>query len=150
MNTLEDIYNFLQLDDLIATAGQPTEEEIALIAQAGFQVVINLALTRSDYALEDEAGSVKAHGMSYVHIPVLWGNPQRADLEVFFAMMDGCQGKKVFVHCAANMRVSAFMALYRILRLGWSRQEAFEALHQIWLPDGIWQTFIDQNLPSAP
>lgn len=150
VNSLENIYNYLQFSECIATAGQPSEEEIARIAQAGFQLVINLALTHSSYALEDEAGAVKAHGMSYVHIPVSWENPQRADLEIFFSVMDACQGKKIFIHCAANMRVSVFMALYRILKLGWTYQQAFEPVYQLWQPDETWQAFIDQNLQTAP
>ena len=143
---LEDIYNYLRLSDRLATSGQPSEEQIAEIAQAGFQVVINLALTGTDYALKDEAGSVGSHGMEYIHIPVLWQQPTRADLEAFFAAMDANPDKKVFVHCAANMRVSAFLALYRILRLGWEQEKAFEDVYRIWTPKEQWKSFIEEML----
>jgi hypothetical protein len=46
-HNIEDIINFLQLSDRLATAGQPTIELYPAIAAAGYQVVINLALTDS-------------------------------------------------------------------------------------------------------
>ena len=48
---LEDIFNYLQISDLIATSGQPTESQIAAIKEAGYQVLINLALERRSYCL---------------------------------------------------------------------------------------------------
>ena len=150
---LEDIFNFLQLSESLATAGQPSESQVAEIARQGFQVIINLGLTKTEYALEDEANLVKSLGMTYIHIPVLWDHPTRDDLETFFAVMDVYQSaidnhqhKCVFVHCAANMRVSVFIALYRALRLGWSWERAFQDVQRIWTPNEIWGEFIDEIL----
>ncbi|MEW5867744.1 MAG: protein tyrosine phosphatase family protein [Chloroflexota bacterium] len=143
---LTDIYNYLELDDWIATSGQPSEAQMAEIAVAGYQVMINLALASSDNSLPDEAATVRAHGMQYIHIPVIWTQPTVNDLHAFFVAMQQHQGQKLFVHCAANMRVSAFMALYRVKRLGWSRQEAFKDMHRIWEPQGVWWEFIEQVL----
>ena len=149
MNALDDIYNYLPLSDSLATSGQPSQEQFVEIAKAGFQVVINLGLSKADYALEDEAGLVKSLGMTYVHIPVLWEAPEKPDLESFFAVMEAHQAKHVYVHCAANMRVSTFVALYRILRLGWERDVAFRDVYKIWTPNERWQSFIEERLKSA-
>ncbi len=143
---LKEIYNYLSLSDSVATAGQPTEEQIAAIAENGYELVINLGLADTEYALDNEEAVVKALGMEYVHLPIIWERPTRHDLERFFDVMDSSQDKKVFIHCAANMRVSVFMALYRILRLGWSEEKAFEWVKQIWTPNNTWQTFIDEIL----
>ena len=143
---LEEIYNYRRLSDTLATSGQPNEEQLAEVAAAGFELVINLALTHTDYALEDEAGLVKSLGLSYVHIPVLWEEPAPIDLENFFAVMDANRDKRLYVHCAANMRVSAFVALYRIQRLGWPVEKAFADVYAIWQPNPTWQAFIDQAL----
>ena len=145
---LEDIYNYLKLSNMISTSGQPTEEQVSEIAQAGFQVIFNLGLTGTDYALPDEAATVKAHGMEYLHIPVQWQQPTLTDLEAFFSTMEANRERKVFIHCAANMRVSVFMALYRILRLDWSPEKAFQEVQCIWTPDQVWQAFIDQALQA--
>ena len=82
--------------------------------------------------------------MQYVHIPVSWENPQVEDALHFFSVMKADQNKKVFVHCAANMRVSAFMFLYRTLCQKMVPEEALQDLHRIWIPDQQWQAFIDQ------
>ena len=149
MSALDDIYNFLPLSNSLATSGQPSQEQMVEIAKAGFQVVINLGLSKADYALEDEAGLVKSLGMAYVHIPVLWEAPGKVDLESFFGVMETHCEKRVYVHCAANMRVSTFVALYRILRLGWERETAFRDVYRIWTPDERWQSFIKEMLQSA-
>lgn len=141
---LNDIYNYLQLTDNLATAGQPSEAQLADVAQAGFQLVINLARTGTDYSLPDEASTVLANGMEYIHIPVIWEAPTRSNLENFFAVIQANQDRKVFLHCAANMRVSAFVALYRILRLSWTREQAFADMQRIWIPEGRWQEFIEE------
>lgn len=143
---LREIYNFLSLSDTIATAGQPTEGQISAIAESGYDLVINLGLADAEYALDDEEAIVRAHGMQYIHLPVIWERPIALDLEGFIDVMEANKGKKIFVHCAANMRVSVFMALYRILRLGWSQEKAFEQVKRIWVPNATWQTFIDDIL----
>ena len=42
MNALTDIHNFLPLWGEVATSGQPTEEQLPAVTNAGFEVVINL------------------------------------------------------------------------------------------------------------
>ncbi len=142
---LNGIGNYLSLGR-IGTAGQPTAEQFAAIQAAGYRVVINLALPTSTNALPDEADRVTALGMTYVHIPVIWESPALQDLEGFFAAMERYREEKVFVHCALNMRVSAFIFLYRVIRLGVPPEEARGMLLQIWQPDEVWSRFIDQAL----
>jgi uncharacterized protein (TIGR01244 family) len=145
MNTLEHIRNFLRLDDRLATSGMPQPDDFAALRQAGFDVVINLALPTSDNALPNEGELVSAQGMTYVHIPVNFESPQPADFERFTRVMDACAGQRLFVHCAANMRVSAFVFLHR-LRLGADRAMAERDLTTIWQPDGVWRDFVNRGL----
>jgi hypothetical protein len=44
----------------------------------------------------------------------------------------------------ANFRVSAFVAVYAELRLGWTRARAEELVHLMWQPNGTWRAFIDR------
>jgi protein tyrosine phosphatase (PTP) superfamily phosphohydrolase (DUF442 family) len=145
-NQIEAIDNFLRLSDSIATAGQPTEAQFSLIKAGGYQVVINLALRESPNALLNEREVVEALGMQYVQIPVIWEMPTLADLDHFFTVMQANVDQSVFVHCAANKRVSVFMYLYRLLQLGISDVEAKKDLHQIWVPNEIWQMFMQQAI----
>ncbi|MFQ4145058.1 protein tyrosine phosphatase family protein [Chlorogloeopsis sp. ULAP02] len=141
---MENIYNFLQISEYIATSGQPTKEEFAFIQEAGYQLVVNLALPESPNALPDEKQIVESQGMEYVHIPVVWDKPNFENVKEFFRVMETNADKRVFVHCAANKRVSAFIYLYRRLHEGISDDEAKKDLHQIWTPNEIWQRFIEQ------
>jgi protein tyrosine phosphatase (PTP) superfamily phosphohydrolase (DUF442 family) len=140
---IADIVNFLQLSDRLATAGQPTIEQYPAIAAAGYQVVINLALTDSPSALVDEHTIARNLGLEYIHIPVIWTEPTLADFQEFMNIMDKYSAQKVFVHCAANKRVSVFLYLYRQLVEGIDELTARKDLARIWIPNPIWQDLID-------
>ena len=113
-NQIEAIYKFLRLSDSVGTAGQPNASQFTAIKDAGYRIVVNLAVPDSPQAVANERELVAAQGLEYVHIPVLWDNPQVENALRFFATMQANTGKKIFVHCIANMRVSAFMYLYRV------------------------------------
>ncbi|MCB8985184.1 MAG: protein tyrosine phosphatase family protein [Ardenticatenaceae bacterium] len=142
---LGNIYNFYPLNDRVASAGQPTAEEFTAVHQAGYQVIINLATTDSTQALLNERGIVAQLGLDYVHIPVIWNSPQRRDFEKFCQAMQAYDGRKIFVHCIANMRVSAFLYLYQ-RHLGLPNAAARQILDAIWQPNPTWQQFIDDIL----
>jgi uncharacterized protein (TIGR01244 family) len=143
---MEQILRFLVISDHLATAGQPTPEQFAAIGRAGYEVVINLAMPDSTNALPNEAGLVREQGVDYVHIPVVWEAPTQADLERFLAGMDRCEGRKVLVHCAMNLRVSCFVLLHRVLSQGVSLDEATDTMHRIWQPNEVWQAFLEHSL----
>lgn len=109
---LSEINNFYYLTDRIAASGQPSESQIQEIRDAGYEVVINLGLLGDpEYSLPDEKGTVEKLGMRYSHIPVQFDHPTTKDLDAFFQVMQENESRKVFVHCAMNYRVSAFMGL---------------------------------------
>lgn len=146
-STLESITRYLPVSEALASAGQPSEAQLAAVAAAGFQVVVNLALHDDPrYSLKDEAATVAALGMEYVHIPVPFTSPAMADLTAFFCAMDAAGDRRVFVHCAHNKRVPVFIALYRIVRLGWSESTALAEMREVWQPDPSWERFIAQAL----
>lgn len=60
--------------------------------------------------------------------------------------MDVFQGTPLWVHCALNMRVSAFVYLFRRLRLNESDTEARRVMDLVWTPDEVWSTFIAEAL----
>jgi protein tyrosine phosphatase (PTP) superfamily phosphohydrolase (DUF442 family) len=139
---VEDIRNFVPLSAALATGGQPTEEQVQELAATGYEVVINLGLLDPRYCLPDEAGLVKSLGLVYHHIPVEFQVPTRHDLQQFFAAMEAWAGKRVFVHCAANYRVSSFVALYGEAKLGWSREQAEAYVKRVWEPNEVWTEFM--------
>jgi protein tyrosine phosphatase (PTP) superfamily phosphohydrolase (DUF442 family) len=141
------IYNYRQVSAELATSGQPKEDQLAAISEAGYEVVINLGLHDDPrYSLPDETKTVNALRMEYVHIPVKFDAPTRADLLAFFDAMARNQDRKVWVHCGANMRVTAFVGLYRVLRQSWQAGPAFELMDSVWKPDKVWASFIKERM----
>ena len=139
---IAQIRNFRRLGQATATGGQPTQHQLALLAHSGVEVVINLGLANAEYSLADEKGDVESLGLTYVHIPVLFQERTSADLDQFIETLSRHHDRTLFIHCAQNKRVSAFMALYRILHLGWPRDRAMADLYQVWRPDTVWRRFI--------
>lgn len=148
---LENITAYLRISDNLATAGQVAYDQIELLKESGFDVVINLA--PADESRNSLEGFLVAQqGMSYVQIPVSWDEPSPRDLKLFFDVMEANRDRKVFVHCFANMRVSAFVYLYRTLHEGVSEEEAVADLHKIWDPSSRsqWANFIEASKTNPP
>ena len=140
---LAAITNYVKISDHLSTSGQIAYDQIEAIKEAGFEVVINLAPARDD-ANGLEGFLVVEQGMSYVHIPVSWQEPSQRDLQLFFDVMKANHDRKVFVHCFANMRVSAFVYLYRTLHQNITPEQARIDLEKIWKPEALkqWDAFI--------
>jgi len=139
---LESIKAFVGVDAALATAGQPNVAELGEVAASGFEVVVNLGLLDPRYCLADEAGTVRTLGLEYHHVPVEFGAPTVEDFLQFRAVMQASRGKRTFVHCAANYRVSCFVALYGEAELGWSRAEADAHVARVWAPNETWLAFL--------
>jgi protein tyrosine phosphatase (PTP) superfamily phosphohydrolase (DUF442 family) len=146
---LTGILHFRAISPRLGTAGQPTAAQFAMIREAGYEVVVNLALPTSDNALVNEGSLVTGLGMAYVHIPVDFARPTAADFEAFAGVLDAFRSRRIFVHCAMNMRVSAFVFLYRVLRGEATRGEAWHDLKAIWEPDPTWARFIEELLSAG-
>ena len=145
-NKLEDIFNFLELSPSIATAGQPTESQLLSIKAAGYRSMINLAPGTHENALANERELVKSLGMEYIHIPVKFDQPTIADFDRFCEVVRSHEDRSIFIHCAANLRVSSFMYLYRRIYTGVSQEVAQLEMAKLWVPNPVWQEFIDRTV----
>ena len=76
---LADIRNYKEYTPTFASAGQPDEEQLQAVRDAGFGQVIYIAMSNSRSALAGEDAIVKELGMDYVHVPVIWDAPSTAD-----------------------------------------------------------------------
>jgi protein tyrosine phosphatase (PTP) superfamily phosphohydrolase (DUF442 family) len=144
--SLEDIQGFLQIAPGLSTAGQPTAEQFPLLQAEGVDLVINLAAPGSPDFLPNEAALVHSLGMGYLAIPVDWNHPSQANLDSFFAAMDANRGRRIFVHCARNMRVSCFVYVYRVLILSEDVVRCRADLEKIWQPNETWTAFMQDAL----
>jgi protein tyrosine phosphatase (PTP) superfamily phosphohydrolase (DUF442 family) len=143
------IKGFVALSDSLGTAGQPTEAEFAEVAAAGYELVVNLALPTSEGALPDEKAVVERHGLSYLPLPIDFQAPKVETAMRLFRVLDENRGRRLFVHCAANMRVSALVYAYRVARGDMSRDEAAADLARVWEPNPTWTKYIEEVIAAA-
>jgi len=143
-----DAPNARPVFDNLWTSGQLSQADIQRLPEFGIEAVVNLALPTASNALPGEAEMVTGQGIAFVQIPVPWEKPEPRHLQQFFGVLDTFAGRKVWVHCAKNFRVSAFVYLYRRLRLGEGHEAALHPLRTVWQPNPIWQAFIEQSLAN--
>ena len=143
---MKDILNYIKINELISTSGQPKIEELELIANEGFEVVINLAVPTTSNALENEDKIVSSLNMSYIHIPVDFENPRISDLKLFLNILQALGANKVWIHCAKNYRVSAFMYVYHKYILHTPFEEIDLSIFEKWQPSLVWQELMKVQL----
>lgn len=139
-----DAVNTYQVSSRLWSSGQLSVRDIGQLPGLGVAAVVNLALPTSPDALPDEAALVTELGLSYVQIPVVWQAPRPAQFVEFARVMRVYDDRVVWVHCAKNMRVSAFLYLYRKLVLGEDDAAARFPMTAVWEPDPVWRAFIDR------
>ncbi len=147
---MKDIYHYQLLDENLSSSGMPTAGQMKEVAEAGVQLVVNLAPPDSPNAISDEAQLVNSLGMEYINIPVTWRAPETEALTRFMDEMEAHAGRKILVHCEANYRASAFIMLYRVLRLGWNKADAIPVMEKMWNPEDfpVWESFINHQLAN--
>ena len=144
MASLNEITNYVRMADDIGSSGQPSREQFGAIAEAGFGVVVNLALPTSDHAVAEEGSIVTGLGMRFVHIPVDFTAPTLDDLRQFIGVMEAFRGSKIWVHCVVNMRVSAFLYHYLGKVRGLPEAQCRSPVLEKWAPqmDEVWKAFL--------
>ena len=143
---MNKILNYVKINELISTSGQPKIEELESIANEGFEVVINLAVLVTSNALENEDKIVSSLNMSYIHIPVDFENPKLSDLKLFLNILQALGANKVWIHCAKNYRVSAFMYVYHKYILHTPFEQIDLSIFDKWQPSLVWQELMKVQL----
>ena len=123
----------MKLNEQITVGGQPTEEQLAELKQAGFKTVINLRTEGEEnqpLSPEAEAGKVQAQGMEYRHLPV---SPQAMGPELVDRFRHELEQlpAPVFVHCASGMRAGAFSMMHLATQAGWSGDDTLRKAEQM-------------------
>lgn len=71
MLATKNIQDYYQINHRLASSGQPTPEQFAAIADAEYQIIVNLATSSSTNALLNQGAIVTDLGMIYLQIPVI-------------------------------------------------------------------------------
>ena len=139
---LAEIVNFRQYSPTFASAGQPSREQFATIAEHGFERIVYIAFTNNQNALTDADQVIKGLGMEYMQVPVDFDNPLPADFYAFADSMQRNTDKKTLLHCQVNARATAFSFLYRVIYESVPIAEAKEDMNTVWQPNEVWRDFI--------
>ena len=97
-------------DVRFVSSGQPDEEVLETIAEAGFSVVVDFRSVNENRGF-DEQKVVEQLGMVYANVPI--GSPSDVTFDnaaVLKQILDENEGR-VFLHCASGNRVGAIYAL---------------------------------------
>ena len=143
---MNEILSYIKINELISTSGQPTPQQFEDIVKEDFEVVINLALHNASNAIENEDKVVTGLGMAYFHIPVDFDNPKLSDLKLFLNLLQSLGANKVWVHCALNYRVTAFMYVYHKYILNTPFNEIDISMFEEWSPSIKWQEIMKIEL----
>ena len=143
---MNKILNYIKINELISTSGQPNIEELKHIANEGFEVIINLGLQSSSNALENENKIVTDLNMTYIHIPVNFENPKLSDLKLFLTILQSLEANKVWIHCSKNYRVSAFMYVYHKYILHTPFEQIDLSIFEDWQPNLAWQELMKVSI----
>jgi protein tyrosine phosphatase (PTP) superfamily phosphohydrolase (DUF442 family) len=142
VNSVAEILNYREYSPLFASAGQPTEEQLQAVRDAGFERVIYIAFSNNQNALPNEDLIVKGLGMDYLHIPVDWNNPTKRDFYAFADAMQREPERKTLLHCQVNARATAFSFLYRVIHEDVPVAQAKQDMNSVWQPNETWKNLI--------
>lgn len=117
------IRNFVRVNKDFCTGGQPRLEHLKQLKDEGVKAIINLRPTTEHRAAEEEA-KAKELGLRYFNIPVVFGDPKDEQATEFLKATDDPANRPAFIHCASAIRVGAFWMIRRVLRDGWTIDDA--------------------------
>ena len=146
---LSEICNYYKVPNLFDTSGQPNEQELRLLAKVGYQVIINLSiksiLNGKNINEKDLLDSLK---VEYIHLPVDYNNPTDEDFKKFILYLHKYKNKKLWIHCEAKHRVSAFIYRYRRDVLNLPHEMIIRDMETIWTPNEVWKKFLQLSNES--
>lgn len=128
--TSSSIKNFLRINEVYCTGGQPTMAELEKLKQEGVRAVINLRRP-GEYNAEEEAAKTRQLGLRYINIPVDGSDPKDAQVEEFLKATDDPRNRPAFIHCTTANRVGAFWMIRRVLRDGWPVEKAEDEARKV-------------------
>src|SRR5829696_1595929 len=126
------IRNFLRVNREFCTGGQPRNEHLAKLKEEGVKAIINLRQP-GEHRAEEERAEAERLGLRYFNIPVAFGEPKEEQATEFLKLTDDPANRPAFVHCTGAIRVGAFWIIRRVLRDGWTIEEAEQEAEKIGL-----------------
>jgi protein tyrosine phosphatase (PTP) superfamily phosphohydrolase (DUF442 family) len=129
---LSSIRNFLRVSTDVCTGGQPRPEHFAALRADGVKAVLNLR-TPGEHRADEEEAAVKAAGMTYFSVPVVYTAPTFESVDAFLRITDDPRNRPIFIHCTAAIRVGAYWLIRRVVRDNWTWDAALAEARKVGL-----------------
>jgi protein tyrosine phosphatase (PTP) superfamily phosphohydrolase (DUF442 family) len=126
------IRNFLRVNKEFCTGGQPRNEHLAKLKEEGVKAVINLRQP-GEHRAEEEKAEAERLGLRYFNIPVAFAEPKEEQATEFLRLTDDEANRPAFIHCTGAIRVGAFWMIRRVLRDGWTIEDAEKEAEKVGL-----------------
>lgn len=97
----------------VMAAGQPTGEQLQLLAEEGYKTVIDLRPAEEPHGF-DEPEAARQNGLTYVNIPVDLQTLDQTTIDKFLETMRKAE-RPVLLHCATSNRVGALYYAWLVL-----------------------------------
>ena len=137
INTIQ-INKFFQYSANLAAGGQPTAEQLKNLKENGFEVIVNISTSSAKNAIHNEVEIVENLKMDYVHFPVDCSNLRDIHYLTVSSILKTFESKKVFIHCAGNIKTSNLIHMYNVLEKKMDENESLQTLLKIQQPEEKW------------
>jgi uncharacterized protein (TIGR01244 family) len=128
------IRNFTRVDATVACAGATDPSAMAELKRQGFAAVINLRLADEKGAdLDASRAAAEAAGLRWLHIPFNHRAPDPSAVDAFLAALTDPANSPVLIHCGSGERAATMWMIKRVLRDGWSVEDALKEAQAIGL-----------------
>jgi protein tyrosine phosphatase (PTP) superfamily phosphohydrolase (DUF442 family) len=97
----------------IMAAGQPTGEQLQLLAEEGYHAVIDLRPPAEPHGF-DEPEAAKENGLAYINIPVTTATLDQATIDRFLGAMRKIEVPAI-IHCGSPNRVGGLLYAWLVL-----------------------------------
>ncbi len=122
---VEGAPNLHRVSDLLYRCAQPTAPGFKELEKLGIRTVVNLRSEHSDRNM------LAGTNLKYYEIPSRATQVQEADLLKFLQIVTNPEEGPYLVHCHHGAdRTGLFVAVYRIVVQGWSREEAIREMQK--------------------
>jgi uncharacterized protein (TIGR01244 family) len=138
----------------VMAAGQPTGEQIQLLAEDGYKTVIDLRAPEEPHGF-DEPEAARQNGLAYDSVPVTLATLDQATLDRFFAALRKAE-RPVLLHCGSSNRVGGLYYAWLVLEEGVEPDAALSrakaaGLHQPELIDKVTKLVAERRAaPQKP
>jgi uncharacterized protein (TIGR01244 family) len=97
----------------VLAAGQPTGEQVQLLAEDGYKTILDLRTPEEPRGF-DEVEAARQNGLAYLNVPVNPTALDQATIDRFLAAMKKAQ-RPVLLHCSNANRVGALWYAWLVL-----------------------------------